>query len=47
VHAWLLVGLPIAAWALILLGYALVRAHRDRVDHRDFQEPPKAGSRES
>jgi hypothetical protein len=47
VHASLLVGLPIAVWALVLLGYALVRAHRDRVEHHDFQKRLKAGPGES
>jgi hypothetical protein len=32
--ASLLIGLPIAVWALILLGYAFVRIRRDRIEHR-------------
>jgi hypothetical protein len=31
-HASLLVTLPITVWALILLGYALVRTRRDRIE---------------
>jgi hypothetical protein len=34
-HAWLLFALPIAAWALVLLGYAFVRALRDRIERRN------------
>jgi hypothetical protein len=34
-HASLFVALPIAVWALILLGYALVRTRRDRIARRD------------
>jgi len=30
-----LIWLPIAVWALILLGYAFVRTRRDRIEHRD------------
>jgi hypothetical protein len=34
-HALLFFALPIAAWALALLGYAFVRAHRDRIERRN------------
>ena len=37
-HASLFVALPIAVWALILLGYALVRMRRDRVEHHKLTE---------
>jgi hypothetical protein len=36
--ASLLIGPPIAVWALILLGYALVRMRRDRVEHHKLTE---------
>jgi hypothetical protein len=34
-HAFLFFALPIAVWALVLLGYAFVRAHRDRIERRN------------
>ena len=34
----LIIWLPIAVWALILLGYALVRMRRDRVEHHKLTE---------
>jgi hypothetical protein len=37
-QASLFVALPIAAWALMLLGYAFVRTRRDRIESRSFQE---------
>jgi len=34
-HALLFFALPITAWALVLLGYAFVRARRDRIERRN------------
>jgi len=34
----LIIWLPIAVWALILLGYALVRRRRDRIEQRKLSE---------
>jgi hypothetical protein len=33
-HALLFFALPIAVWGLVLLGYGLLRVHRDRIDRR-------------
>jgi len=36
-HASLFVALLIAVWALILLGYAVVRARQDRTERREHK----------
>ena len=41
----LIIWLPIAVWALILLGYALVRTRRDRIEHRKVFRTEREQSR--